>query len=172
MEITFKIQETLKNILNEVQYSNDYWVSQNHSKPQHGYNSLELADLDFDSWATVNFWGEYYEGLGFTNIKTIQITTAWSGFSYEIEEYEGGTYVKYEGAYKGLLEQALLPTLTPVDVLSAQVKSSISPAKTLKEYAQDRVKFMEFKKSIGGDVGYHLHPRCVHNALSEFPSLR
>ena len=148
--ITFKITETIEEILNEMKTSS-HWTFIEQSE-----NVFELKDNDFDSWAKVSY---------FPLTKSIFIDTAWSNYSYQISEYNSICHVYYEGAYNGLLEQWLLPTLTPVNIMEAEVKSSLLEDKcTMAEFISVREKFMQFKKTVNNHIG-HTHPKCVFNCI-------
>lgn len=82
--------------------------------------------------------------------KEIAIKTAWSKYTYRIFAVQDVVWCEYNGAYRGLLEQVLLPTITPKESLldSEVIESSLygRTPKKLREYAEDNVKLKQFRR--------------------------
>ena len=80
-------------------------------------------------------------------------------------------WCEYTGAYRGLLEQKLLPMITPKEnLLDQEVTSSLygnTTAKTLREYAMDNLKLKHFRQQTFGDIGFSTndHPKRVYDAF-------
>lgn len=153
--------ESFDEILKDIATSNELWDS---SREEISYTESKytLMDKDFFSFAKCFVINEKFA----SSVQTIVITTAWSEFSYKITTCADGVFVTYEGAYRGLLSQNLLPKLTPVDLMSAKVKSSLNNYDTLSEYVVVQEKLHSFKKEEGFQVNVHVHPRCVHEILT------
>ena len=104
MKITFEISQSIQDLLEYCQsdkYSDFEMVHDENGVPYR--NKAKMVDLEFtDSYAEL-IWKEHY----------MLIYTAWSQFTYEIEERDGKTYCTYNGAVKGFLKQALIPHITP-----------------------------------------------------------
>lgn len=154
MEIIFEIKENLEQIKRNMKSQNPIWDWKEVSA-----NKGRLCDAGTEfpsSAATVTYDDDY-----------IHIITDLSNFEYEIFPLGFHTFVKYEGAYMGLLEQNLLPTLTPVNLLEAKVASSLTRDLrydyTLKEYIVIRESFVSYKKQAGLGLytNQYTHPRCV-----------
>ena len=77
--------------------------------------------------------------------------------------------VRVCGAYRGFLEQKLLPIITPKEnLLECEVlDSSIlwGKQKTLREYAEDNLKLKKFREQNFGNNGFSKadHPRRVYD---------
>jgi len=104
MKITFEISQSIQDLLEYCQsdkYSDFEMVHDENGVPYR--NKARMVDLEFtDSYAEI-IWKENY----------MLIYTAWSQFTYEIEERDGKTYCTYNGAVKGFLKQSLIPHITP-----------------------------------------------------------
>lgn len=74
----------------------------------------------------------------------------WSKYSYRIFVANDIVWCEYNGAYRGLLEQVLLPTITPKESLldSDVTESSLygREHKKLREYAEDNLKLKQFRR--------------------------
>ena len=128
MKIQFTIRESLNDIIDQLSNS-DFWAS--HIQYTPGKKIIKIRDLAYDLEATAEVLA-----------RQIVIHTAWSNFTYRIFQSEGKVCCEYEGAFRGLLEQKLLPHLTPVgNILDYEVlESSLykpGERKTLREYARD-----------------------------------
>ena len=128
MKIQFTIRESLNDIIDQLSNS-DFWASQIQFLP--GKKIIKIRDLAYD-----------LEAIAEILPKEIVIHTAWSNFTYRIFQSGGKVCCEYEGAFRGLLEQKLLPHLTPVgnlldyEVLESSLYKS-GERKTLREYARD-----------------------------------
>ncbi len=112
MRIQFEIKEQWSEIIEEILHS-DKW--QTIEKDMNGIlRRVVLKDPYYDSEALVDIWEQ-----------EIHITTAWSNYSYRIYVRDETVWCEYIGAYRGLLEQNLLPKLTPREnFLCSEVLSS------------------------------------------------
>ena len=86
-----------------------------------------------------------------------------------VAEVMGECWCEYVGAYRGFLEQKLLPIITPKEnLLECEVlDSSIlgGKQKTLREYAEDNLKLKKFREQNFGNNGFSKadHPRRVYD---------
>lgn len=129
MKIKFAIRESFNDIIDQLANS-DFWASEIHTMPDK--KIIKIKDLAYNLEATA----EIYPGK-------IIIHTAWSNFTYHIFCYDGQMNCEYQGAFRGLLEQKLLPHLTPKgNILDYEVMESSlyqeGERKTLREYARER----------------------------------
>ena len=80
----------------------------------------------------------------------IHIRTAWSNYTYRIFTRGNAVWCEYIGAYRGLLEQKLLPSLTPkMNILDSEVvESSLTGNKrqTLRTYSSENLKLKNFRR--------------------------
>ena len=80
----------------------------------------------------------------------IHIRTAWSNYTYRIFMRGNAVWCEYIGAYRGLLEQKLLPSLTPkMNILDSEVvESSLTGNKrqTLRTYSSENLKLKNFRR--------------------------
>ena len=104
MKITFEISQSIQDLLEYCQsdkYSDFEMVHDENGVPYR--NKARMVDLEFTNSYAEIIWKEQY----------MLIYTAWSQFTYEIEERDGKTYCTYNGAVKGFMKQALIPHITP-----------------------------------------------------------
>lgn len=155
MKFTFEVKETLLQIVEECKNSNSEleWVYVEHE------GKFYLKDPNFYSSC---------EGEWLTPNK-LKFTTAWSGFTYIVEEVNEVTFVTYEGAYLGLLQQALMPLLTPLFKGNENVESSYGNM-PLVLYCKRQEK--ERRLKIDQGLVWYVHPYClrsvtISNDLSE-----
>ena len=131
MRIVFEIKEKLSDIANEILQS-PRWNTEI-TEQISGKTVAIIRDKEYDSQATA----EIYE-------HSISIKTAWSKYTYYIYERDGKTWCEYNGAYRGLLEQKLLPTIEPREsLLDSEVLESTlykRERKSLREYAIENEK--------------------------------
>ncbi len=137
MKIQFKIKERIIEIVDEILHSEN-WISV--VKTDIGGRKLvEIKDSVYDSAASAEI-----------NFDEILIRTAWSHFHYRIYTKNGETWCQYEGAYKGLLQQRLLPILTPSgNLLDADVYEDSfyeNSRKKLWEYAHENQRFNQLRR--------------------------
>ncbi len=137
MRIQFEIKEKLQEIINEILHS-DRW--QTFVKEEiSGRTTVVIRDQDYGSEATIEIYAKY-----------VEIRTAWSKYYYRIFVTNDIVWCEYDGAYRGLLEQVLLPTITPKEGLleSDVTESSLygNERKKLREYAEDNLKLKQFRR--------------------------
>ena len=137
MRIQFEIKENLQEIKDEILHSSK-WLS-SIMEEDHGMTLVTIADYTYGSEAEVRIWSE-----------EIHITTAWSNFNDRIFQRGGAVWCEYVGAYRGLLEQDLLPTLTPKEnILESKVlNSSLLGGKTatLRDYGAKNLRLKQFRR--------------------------
>lgn len=137
MRIQFEIKEMLSDIVNEVLHSEKWITILKEDIP--GRKLVVIRDPNFNSEATV----EIYD-------KELSIKTAWSSYTYRLFVVDRTVWCEYNGAYRGLLEQQLLPTITPKESLldSEVLDSSLygHERHTLRKYAEDNVKLKKFRR--------------------------
>lgn len=138
MKIQFEIKEKLPEIIAEIMHS-DKWQTKVMEK-MHGLERLAIKDPDYDSEAFVEIWQH-----------EIHIRTAWSNYTYRLFNRGDVVWCEYIGAYRGLLEQKLLPTLTPkMSILDSMVtESSLTGNKwqTLRTYSTENLKLKNFRRN-------------------------
>lgn len=158
MRIQFEIKEKLLDVINEIMHS-DRWVTEVKEKLV-GRLSIAMKDQTYESFATA----EIYD-------KEVVIQTAWSKYTYRIYMLGGSVWCEYSGAYRGLLEQTLLPTLTPKEgLLESEVTDSSlfgKDHKKLREYAEENLKLKKFRRANFGEdrngTAEFDHPRKVYD---------
>lgn len=158
MRIQFEINEKFPDIISEVLHS-DKWLTLVQEEKR-GVKRVVIKDPYFDSEATVDIWEN-----------EIHLTTAWSNYTYRIYEKGDSVWCEYIGAYRGLLEQNLLPALTPKEnILDSEVlNSSLFGGKkeTLRNYSRENLKLKNFRRdNFSGE--HHLtsaqdHPKVVYD---------
>ena len=147
MKIQFVIRERLSDIVDQLSNS-DFWATEIQCLP--GKKIIRIKDHAYDLSATAEVLP-----------KEIVIHTAWSNFTYRIFQRDGKVCCEYEGAFRGLLDQKLLPHLTPVgNILDYVVLESAlyqpGEQKTLREYARDNERqrsLREHSKASSSSVG-------------------
>ena len=137
MKIQFEIKEKMPEIIEEIMHS-DKWQTNVFEKMQ-GLKRVKIKDPQFDSEACIEIWD-----------REIHIRTAWSNYTYRIFVRGDSVWCEYIGAYRGLLEQKLLPTLTPkLNILDSEVvESSLTGNKkeTLRTYGTENLKLKNFRR--------------------------
>ena len=125
MRIQFEIKENLPEIIEEILHSDKWQTSV--KEELSGRTTVVIRDQAYGSEAT-----------------------AWSKYSYRIFVTNDIVWCEYNGAYRGLLEQVLLPTITPKENLlnSDVTESSLygNEHKKLREYAEDNLKLKQFRR--------------------------
>lgn len=157
MRIQFFIRESLNDVVDQLSNS-DFWSSD--IKCIENKKIIKIRDLAYDLEATAEVMPD-----------KIVIHTAWSNFTYRIfVTPDSKVCCEYIGAFRGLLDQKLLPHLTPVgnlldyEVLESSLYKS-GEHKTLREYARDNARqrrlrsqtkdvFCEYKKNVKMSGGY------------------
>ena len=141
MRIQFEIKEKLPELIEEILHS--------------------------DKWQT----SVKEEISGRTTAQSIEIKTAWSKYFYRIFVANDLVWCEYNGAYRGLLEQVLLLTITPKESLldSDVTESSLygREHKKLREYAEDNLKLKQFRRENfneqrNGTAAFD-HPKRVYD---------
>ncbi len=137
MRIQFEIKEKLTEIIEEIMHSQKWSTSI--KEEIDGRTTVVIRDMDYGSEATIEIYA-----------KEIDIKTAWSKYTYRIFVTNDIAWCEYNGAYRGLLEQVLLPTITPRESLleSEVTESSLygQERKKLREYAEDNLKLKQFRR--------------------------
>lgn len=137
MKIQFEIKEKLPEIIDEIMHS-DKWQTKVLEK-MHGLERVTIKDPNFDSEACIEIWE-----------REIHIRTAWSNYTYRIFARGNSVWCEYIGAYRGLLEQKLLPTITSkMNILDSEVvESSLTGKKreTLRTYGTENLKLKNFRR--------------------------
>lgn len=158
MRIQFEIRENLPEIIEEIMNSPKWQTSV--KEEISGRTTVVIRDQAYDSEATVEIYA-----------KEIDIRTAWSKYYYRIFIINDVVWCEYNGAYRGLLEQILLPTITPRESLleSEVTESSLygNERKTLRKYAEDNLKLKQFRRenfneNMNGTAPFD-HPKRVYD---------
>ena len=158
MRIKFEIKENLSEIIEEIMHS-PHWIT-DVKEELNGRTTVVIRDQEYSSEATIEIYAT-----------EVSIKTAWSNYDYRISVIHGVVWCEYNGAYRGLLEQVLLPTLTPKENLldSQVIESSLygREHKTLKEYAEANAKLKQFRRENFNEnrsgVATFDHPKRVYD---------
>jgi hypothetical protein len=158
MRIRFEIKEKLSEIIDEIMHSEKWNTSI--EEELNDQKRVIIKDPHYNSEAIIDIWKQ-----------EIHITTAWSHFNYRIFKEASSVWCEYIGAYRGLLEQQLLPKITPkYNILDSEVTgSSIVGNKniTLREYSNDNLKLKNFRRdnfSIESELtSDNDHPKIVYD---------
>ena len=114
MKILFEIKESLADIENQLLHS-DFWITEVEEHPEEGKKIVTIRDFAYPQEATAEITD-----------KGILIKTAWSKYTYRLFQKDNSYWCEYTGAYRGLLEQKLLPMITPKEnLLDQEVTSSL-----------------------------------------------
>lgn len=137
MKIQFEVKEKLPEIIEEIMHS-DKWQTRVLEKMK-GLQRVTIKDPNYNSEACVEIWEH-----------EIHIRTAWSNYTYRFFSIGNAVWCEYIGAYRGLLEQALLPSITPkLNILdSVVIESSLTGNKqeTLRTYSSENLKLKNFRR--------------------------
>lgn len=137
MKIQFEIKEKLSDIISEILHSGKWQTLVKEKKPD--LTRVTIKDPYFNSEATVDIWGS-----------ELHITTAMSNYTYRIYPKEDVVWCEYIGAYRGLLEQNLLPSITPKhNILDSEVLHSSLRGQevgTLRDYGTENLKLKNFRR--------------------------
>jgi len=152
MRIQFEIRERLHEIITEILQSEKWHVLV--KEENENFKRITIKDPYFESEATIEIWEQ-----------EIHLRTAWSNYTYRIYQMGNNVWCEYIGAYRGLLEQTLLPRITPKEnILDSIVTHSTLLAgekETLRNYSNENVKH---KKKRGEDLSSDKqHPQVVHD---------
>lgn len=158
MRIQFEIKEKLPEIIEEIMHS-DKWLTSVKEEIS-GRTTVIIRDQAYGSEAVVEIYAQ-----------VIEIRTAWSKYSYRIFVANDLVWCEYNGAYRGLLEQVLLPTITPKESLldSEVTESSLygQEHKRLRDYAEGNLKLKQFRRENfneqkSGTAAFD-HPKRVYD---------
>ncbi len=158
MRIQFEIREKLPEIIEEILHS-DRWTTFVKEEIV-GKKLVIIRDHSYASEATIEIYS-----------REISIKTAWSNYTYRVFMLGDEVWCEYNGAYRGLLEQQLLPTITPREGLleSEVLNSSLygQEKKKLREYAEDNLKLKKFRRENFNEnrsgVASFDHPKRVYD---------
>lgn len=158
MRIQFEIKENLSDIINEILHS-ERWITIV-KEDISGRKSVVIRDRNYDSEASIEIYA-----------REVDIKTAWSRYCYRLFVTGDNVWCEYNGAYRGLLEQQLLPTITPKESLldSEVLDSSLygQERKKLREYAEDNMKLKQFRREHFNEnrsgVASFDHPKKVYD---------
>ena len=113
MKIQFEIKETLAGILDQLLHS-DFWITEV-EEIDDKRKRIKIRDFAYPQEATAE-----------VSENEILLKTAWSKYTYRLYEVNHVCWCEYTGAYRGLLEQKLLPIITPKEnLLDQPVRSSL-----------------------------------------------
>ena len=146
----------MANILDQLTHS-DFWATEI-KEDESGKKIIKIKDLAYN-----------LEAVAEVGDNEIFIRTALSKYTYRICQVGDECWCEYVGAYRGLLEQKLLPMITPKEnLLECEVfESSLlgGKPKTLREYAEDNLKLKKFREQNFGTNGFSKadHPRRVYD---------
>ena len=158
MRIHFEIREKLPEIIEEI-LNCERWTTLV-KEDISGRKLVVIRDQNYNSEATVEIYA-----------REITIKTAWSNYTYRLFVLGDNVWCEYNGAYRGLLEQNLLPTITPREGLleSEVLDSSLygSEKRKLREYAEDNLKLKKFRRENFNEdrtgVAHFDHPKRVYD---------
>lgn len=158
MRIHFEIREKLPEIIEEI-LNCERWTTLV-KEDISGRKLVVIRDPNNNSEATVEIYA-----------REITIKTAWSNYTYRLFVLGDNVWCEYNGAYRGLLEQNLLPTITPREGLleSEVLDSSLygSEKRKLREYAEDNLKLKKFRRENFNEdrtgVAHFDHPKRVYD---------
>lgn len=146
----------MANILDQLTHS-DFWATEI-KEDESGKKIIKIKDLAYN-----------LEAVAEVGDNEIFIRTALSKYTYRMCQVGDECWCEYVGAYRGLLEQKLLPMITPKEnLLECEVlESSLlgGKPKTLREYAEDNLKLKKFREQNFGTNGFSKadHPRRVYD---------
>ena len=146
MRIQFEIKEKLPEIIEEIMNSGKWQTSV--KEELSGRTTVVIRDQAYGSEATIEIYA-----------KSIEIKTAWSKYSYRIFVANDIVWCEYNGAYRGLLEQVLLPTITPKESLldSDVTESSLYGREHKKLFRREN-----FNEQRNGTAAFD-HPKRVYD---------
>ena len=158
MRIHFEIREKLPEIIEEI-LNCERWTTLVKEEIS-GRKLVVIRDPNYNSEAIVEIYA-----------REITIKTAWSNYTYRLFVLGDNVWCEYNGAYRGLLEQNLLPTITPREGLleSEVLDSSLygSEKRKLREYAEDNLKLKKFRRENFNEdrtgVAHFDHPKRVYD---------
>ena len=145
-----------KSLLDQLTHS-DFWATEI-KEDESGKKIIKIKDLAYN-----------LEAVAEVGDNEIFIRTALSKYTYRMCQVGDECWCEYVGAYRGLLEQKLLPMITPKEnLLECEVlESSLlgGKPKTLREYAEDNLKLKKFREQNFGTNGFSKadHPRRVYD---------
>ena len=156
MKIQFEIKERLTDLLDQLLHSK-FWITEV-EELEKGKKLIKIHDFTYP-----------LEAIAEVTDTEIFLRTAWSKYTYRLYEVDNVCWCEYNGAYRGLLEQKLLPVITPKEnLLDQPVTSSLfgDVPKPLREYAIDNAKNRKHREQSGEFVSYQNdHPKMVYDAF-------
>ncbi|MDH6356582.1 hypothetical protein [Parabacteroides sp. PF5-9] len=154
MRIQFEIKEELADIIAEILHS-DKWLTLIKEETAN-LKRVVIRDPYFNSEATVDIWNH-----------EVHVSTAWSNYTYRIYKQGKSVWCEYIGAYRGLLEQNLLPTITPKEnILNSEVSQSSllgDRTETLRVYSDENLKSRNQRKTENKAHSSADHPKVVYD---------
>ena len=158
MRIHFEIREKLPEIIEEI-LNCERWIT-SVKEDISGRKLVVIRDPSYASEATIEIYA-----------REITIKTAWSNYTYRLFVLGNNVWCEYNGAYRGLLEQNLLPSITPKEsLLESEVLSSSlygQEKRKLREYAEDNLKLKKFRRENFNEnrmgVAPFDHPKRVYD---------
>ena len=158
MRIHFEIREKLPEIIEEI-LNCERWTT------------LVKEDISGRKLVVISYPNYISEASVEIYAREITIKTAWSNYTYRLFVLGDNVWCEYNGAYRGLLEQNLLPTITPREGLleSEVLDSSLygSEKRKLREYAEDNLKLKKFRRENFNEdrtgVAHFDHPKRVYD---------
>lgn len=119
-----------------------------------GFKRLSIKDPYFESEASVEIWRH-----------EIHLRTAWSNYTYRIYERGNSVWCEYIGAYRGLLEQTLLPRITPkeniLDSIVTGTTLTSREGESLRNYSEENIRLK--KKKENSKHSAKDHPQVVYD---------
>lgn len=185
MKFLFKIQESFQEILESLEkgisvggevISQPIDELENNGKTYPVVKKFIIQDTDFVCSDCII---EIKKREGASTPSQIDIQTSWSGFHYTIyspRDYnsimsikaQGYTLCKYSGAFRGFMEQNLLPKLSPILMGDEEVESSLKGGSIpLLKYCKLQKELHNFKTLNGLRVNYYPYPRVIYNFLKK-----
>ncbi len=157
MKIQFIIKESLKEIIDQLSNS-EFWETEIIPLPEK--KVIKIKDFVYPLAATAEVMPH-----------EIVIHTAFSNFTYRIFKSGKKICCEYTGAFRGLLEHKLLPSLTPVgNLLDYEVKESslLKPGlhPTLREYARISEEYRK-KEGRSSNAGFPGYPKILYGYYKE-----
>lgn len=184
MEIMFKLKESFQEIIESLEkgisvggevVAQPITEEENKGRTHPVIKRFLIQDTDFNCSACVV---EVRQRYGASSPSEIKIGTSWSDFHYTIyspSDYNGimakiaqeHTLCKYEGAFRGFLEQNLLPVLTPIIEGNEEIRTSLKGKIPFMEYCKLQKELHTFKTLNGLRVNYYPYPRVIYNFLKK-----
>lgn len=163
MTTVFTIGESPIEILNALRNEDRFICREvDHDLDIPGTLKYHIADKEWPDAAAEVY--RFTSEMGET--EQVKIMTAWSGFEYNFRRHKNGSRVTYEGAYRGLLSQEILPSMTiESDLMSAPVRSSLGSDLEMRDYARKQEERFLALSTIGQQDNSYPHPRVIADIL-------